>query len=219
MPTAATTPSASLQAGFNNSRVNNPNAPERFWQPLYDRMNYPTAGLQQIQFFSIPLGQATTLIVNGTSTATTPKTFLDTNLQTGNMSPQKAYLIKGLSLGFVHSGTTQLQTNPFDRAKIVNMSWFQFSIGDKSILVLPSMIIPEMTPLVSGSSTVNNTSTFSYAGGGGYAGLVMYKFDDVTLDPGSNFFLTMNIGRGTLETVTTAVDIVVMLQAYMLRAS
>lgn len=72
-------------------------------QPLYDRMLYPTAGLQQIQFFTLPIG-------NGFSSeplaAAGAKTLADTNMtQNGQLPAPQAFWLEDIQV-YVEAGDT-----------------------------------------------------------------------------------------------------------------
>lgn len=70
---------------FNRTRVTNPNQSEVIRQRLYDFMLYPAAGLQEMNFFSLPIGQG---IATAPGAAVgSPKTESDTNLNAANMLP------------------------------------------------------------------------------------------------------------------------------------
>ena len=60
-------------------RTQRAESPEDLWQPLYDRVNYPQAGATQLAFFSVPQGQAATLITGVAAAAAKVKDFRDTN--------------------------------------------------------------------------------------------------------------------------------------------
>lgn len=186
--------------------------PEDLWQPLYDRVNYPTGGTSEIGFFATPRGQSATLITAG-SAASKVKSYRDTNNENSNVVPTKMFKIVGMSIGFVHSTYTAV-TNVDDRAKVRDGSYFQFRIVDKDILFLPTIFIPEVNPIMAASTTVTATTINSAVSGGG--GSSMYKFPiPITINPYENFSLSLKVD-GTV-TVTGAMDVYVVLHAYMRR--
>ncbi len=197
--------------GFRTQRAE---LPEDLWQPLYDRVHYAIAGSNQLSFFSIPQGQAATIIRNGSATAGTVKGYLETNMQNANVVPTKLFKFVGITLAFVH-GTEGLTTNTADRDKARTGGYLQFRIVDKDILFLPIIALPEANPFVAAATTANNATIAGQAGGGGY-GVPMYKLPiPITLNPYENFTVTLN--WPTLTTITTVMDIYVILQGYMRR--
>lgn len=179
---------------------------------MYDRAHYLAAGTSEIGFFSTPRGQSTTLITAGVA-ASKVKSYRDTNNENANVVPTKLFKIVGMSIGFVHLNNAAA-TNADDRAKIRDGSYFQFRIVDKDILFIPTIFVPEVNPLLSVSTTVTATTVNSAVSGGG--GAPMYKFPiPITINPYENFSLSLKID-GTV-TVTNALDVYVVLHAYMRR--
>lgn len=196
--------------GFRTQRAE---LPEDLWQPLYDRANYAAGGATQISFFATPRGQSATLITAG-SAASKTKTYRDTNMDNANVVPTKLYKIVGVSYGIVHNDNTAV-TNAEDRIKVRDGSYFQFRVVDKDILFLPSICIPEVNPIVAVSTTVNARTVATSAPGGGLA-TAMYKFPiPITINPYENFSVSINLD-GTV-TVTTTLDVYMILHAYMRR--
>jgi len=197
--------------GFRTQRAE---LPEDLWQPLYDRVNYPAAGSNQLSFFSVPQGQTATIIRNGAAVAGTVKGYLETNMQNANVVPTKLFKFVGITLAFVHA-TEGLSTNAADRDKVRTSGYLQFRIVDKDLLFLPLISLPEANPFVVAATTANATTIAGQAGGGGY-GVPMYKLPiPITLNPYENFTVTLNFP--TLATVTTTMDIYVILQGFMRR--
>lgn len=197
--------------GFRTQRAE---SPEDLFQPLYDRVHYPIAGINQMSFFSVPQGQTATIIRNAAAVAGTVKGYLETNMQNANVVPTKLFKFVGITLAYVF-GTEGLTTNPVDRDKVRTGGYLQFRIVDKDLLFLPLVAIPEANPIVGVSTTANASTMVAQAGGGGY-GVPMYKLPiPITLNPYENFSLTLNFP--TLSTTTTVMDIYVILQGYMRR--
>lgn len=189
--------------------------PEDLWQPLYDRMHYPATGASQISFFSVPKGQSTTLIRNG-SASTFSKTSRDTNIDTANVIPTKMFKFVGISLGFCHL-TAGAKTNPSDRDEIREGGWFEFKIVDKKILELPLICIPELNPFNVGSlaGSASEATILGQAGGGGL-NAYMYKLAvPITLNPYENFSFIMYFDGP--PAIQNAVDIYVILHGFMRR--
>lgn len=212
MPTAVVRDPLKTQ-GFRTQRAE---SPEDFWQPLYDRVHYPIAGSNQLSFFSVPQGQTATIIRNGSAVAGTVKGYLETNMQNANVVPTKLFKFVGITVAFVH-GTEGLTTNTADRDKVRAGGYLQFRIVDKDILFLPLIALPEANPFVVAATTATASTIAGQAGGGGY-GVPMYKLPiPITLNPYENFTVTFN--WPTLTTITTVMDIYLILQGYMRRPS
>jgi len=76
---------------------------ELIWQPLYDFFVYPTAGIGQLPFFTIPQGQGFSA---QPIAAAAPKTEADTNLtQPGMLPSPQSFWVDGLEIT-VESGST-----------------------------------------------------------------------------------------------------------------
>lgn len=77
--------------------VNRPNAAEVIRQPLYDHILYPTAGILQMSFFQLPIGQG---VATSPGTAVgAVKTFGDTNMTLGGQLPaRQAFLAESIEV-------------------------------------------------------------------------------------------------------------------------
>jgi hypothetical protein len=183
--------------------------PEDLWQPLYDRVQYPLAGINALSFFSVARGQQANLIVGGAIVLKT-KTYRDTNMENSNVVPTKMFKFVGISLGFVHL-TEGAVTNPVDRDRLRSGAFLQFRIVDKDILFLPLVALPEVNPYIIAGAA----ATVGAAGGGGQ-NVPMYRLPiPITLNPYENFNVTISIDG--VVALTGDVDVYVMLQGYMRR--
>lgn len=193
--------------------------PEDLWQPLYDRVNYAAAGSNQLSFFAIPKGQNATLLSTFAAPATwtaasKSKTYRDTNIENANVVPTKLFKTVGISWGLFHS-VLNSALNSTDRSVLRNGGFFQFRIVDKDIVFLPLSLIPEVNPIVSVSTTTNNATINSIAGGGG-SNVPMYKFPiPITLNPYENFTALMVFDNN--PPVNATLDVQCVLHAYMRR--
>jgi hypothetical protein len=185
--------------------------------PLYDRVNYPNAGVTQLAFFSTPRGQAATLITGVAAAAAKIKDLRDTNMDNANVVPTKMFKFVGISMGYI-SQVPGGAADAADRDRIRNNSWLTFTIVDKTILNIPLTCIPEVNPLVVGSTTVNATTILGAAGGGGQ-NVPMYKLPiPITLNPYENFSVTINFSAAVaLATPANSMDIQLILQGFMRR--
>lgn len=188
--------------------------PEDLAQGIWDRVQYPAAGVANLTWFSAPLGQTASLIVNGAVSTTKTKTYRDTNMQNAGVMPSKLYKIGGISIAYIHL-TEGLATNGADRDRLKGGGDLLFKIGDKEILRSPLINLPEINPISAASTTANNTTIMSQASGGGAQGGI-YKFAiPVTIEPYQNFQFTMNFDGS--PTLSFAVDILVTFHALMRR--
>ncbi|MEM0272937.1 MAG: hypothetical protein QW514_10390 [Thermoprotei archaeon] len=193
--------------------------PEDLWQPLYDRVNYPAAGTNQVSFFAVPKGQSATLLSTFTAPATwtaasKSKTYRDTNIENANVVPTKLFKAVGISWGVFHS-VLNSATNAVDREVLRQGGYFQFRIVDKDIIFLPLSLLPEVNPFVASATTATSTTINAYAGGGGQ-NVPMYKFPiPITLNPYENFTALMVFDNS--PAVNATLDIQCTLHAYMRR--
>lgn len=99
-------PDASL---FNSRRVTNPDQSEIIRQSLYDFQLYPTAGAQQMSFFSQQQGTGITTALGGTVGAA--KSINDTNQQLANQLPSgKAFLAESIEVFFLPGSVSTANT-------------------------------------------------------------------------------------------------------------
>lgn len=194
-------------------RTQRPESPEDLWQPLYDRVNIATTPASTVSFFATPKGQSATLIV-GTVTSSKTKTFRDTNIETANVIPSKLYKFVGFSLGFVHA-TRSAATNAADRDLVLDGGYLNIRFVDKDILFMPLLGIPVINPFAAIATTANNTSIMGSNPGGGQ-GIPMYPLKvDLTLEPYTNFNVSLNFD-GTL-TLSGSLDVYFIFHAFQRR--
>lgn len=192
--------------------------PIYFWQPTYDRVNYVATGASSISLFTVPKGQAATLIRNG-SAASITKTARDTNMENAGVIPSKQIQVYGISLGYVHL-TEGAVTNASDRDKLRGSGVFIFkTVGDRIILQIPLIFLPEVNPITAASNPTSGTATIiAQSGGGGY-GVPMYNLTETPaiIEANQNFSVTIEFDGS--PTLTNAVDIYVALQGVEVRPS
>lgn len=191
--------------------------PEDLWQPLYDRVNYPNAGVTLLSFFSTPRGGLATLITGIAAAAAKAKDYRDTNIDNAGVIPTKLFKFIGISIAFIDQipGTV---TAAADHDRVRNNAYFHFRIVDKDILFLPLVCIPEVNPLTVASTTANNTTILGAAGGGGQ-NTAMYKLPvPVTLNPYENFNVEIVLSAAVaLATAANSMDMYVILHGFMRR--
>jgi len=198
--------------------VTNPQRPEDLAQPLYDRVQYPVAGTNQLSFFSTQLGQPANLIQAGV-TLSKVKTLRDTNLNTSGVVPTKLYQFIGLSIVYIPLQTARTSDSTVsigdDIMRLKNGGWMNFTIIDKPILQMPLPLIPEANPMLAISSSRNNSVGIA-TGQTGASPFPMYKFGiPITLNPFESFTIALNWDGAPV--INQEVDILVVLHAFMRR--
>ena len=200
--------------GAQGYRTQRAESPEDLWQPLYDRVGLTNAGATSLSFFSTPKGAQATLITGIAAPAAKTKDFRDTNMENANVVPTKMFKFVGISLGYINQ-IPGSATDAQDRDRTRYNGYFRFRIVDKDLLYLPLIALPEVNPIVVGSTTANATTIIGSAGGGGM-NVPMYKLPiPITLNPYENF--TVEINFPTAAVMTNAMDIYVILQGFMRR--
>lgn len=85
--------------GFERYSVIQRGVAEEYRQRFYDTVIYPQAGINQLQFFTLPQGQGFTSAAG--AVAASPKTLLDTNLDIANTLPSgKQFVVETIELEF-----------------------------------------------------------------------------------------------------------------------
>lgn len=100
--------------------VNIPGTLEMLWQPQYDTITYPAAGLTQAVFFQNPVGQA------GRNKALT-------NVTTAGVFPSmQNFIATGIQYDFQPGVATTLPTYWDDVIAVYNSGWSEFNVGSKT---------------------------------------------------------------------------------------
>lgn len=198
-----------------------PYSPEDLAQPLYDRINYPAAGANQLRCFTQPLGSVVTLNQAGVALATKTKSYRDTNMDNAGVVPTKRYTFTGLSINFIplQQTPTAANTNLIadDIMRLMNGGYIEFRIVDKPLLYVPLNVIPSSNPINSIATTQNN-STMMGTGALAAIPFPMFKFAiPITLNPYENFSFILNFDG--VVTISQSTDIQVILHAFMRRPS
>ncbi len=212
------TPASSDPMNAQTYTVTNPQRPEDLAQPLYDRVQYPVAGTNQLSFFSTQLGQTANLI-QAQVTLSKVKTLRDTNLGTSGVVPTKLFQFIGISVVYIpkQQALTQALTGNIgdDIMRLKNGGWMNFTIIDKPILQMPLVLLPEANPIIAVSQTVNS-SVFLGTGQTGASPFPMYKFGiPITLNPFESFTIQMNWDGS--PAINQEIDILLVLHAFMRR--
>lgn len=106
-------------ADFIGGRVTNPEQSEITRGSLYDYLLYPTAGVQQLAFFSQPINAAGSITTANGAVAGAPKSKWDTNLQVANTLPS-GKMFNIVSIEFVAVAGSVSTANTFTPALIWN---------------------------------------------------------------------------------------------------
>ena len=197
-----------------------PYSPEDLAQPLYDRVNYGTAGASELRFFANPLGSSVTLNQAG-SAAAKSKSYRDTNMDNSGVVPTKRYTFIGVSINYLPLqqayGTANTAAIGDDIMTLMNGGYLEFRIVEKPLLYLPFNLVPSSNPMNS-VSTTQNAATCISAGALAAIPYPMFKFAiPITLNPYENFSFVLK-WDGTV-TINQSTDIQVVLHAFMRRPS
>jgi hypothetical protein len=182
-------------AQFARYRTQMRERPEDIWQSLFDRVNYPAAGVAgDVSFFAVPLGGAATLIQAGAAVSKT-KSFRDTNLPNQGVLPAKAFQIHGFSLHYVPLqqavGAAATPSIFDDIQRLMNGGFFEIRLIDKPYLVLPLWKVPDPGAIRAMAATTATATTIISAAGPGTGSPrdIYWITPPLTIDPYQNFFL------------------------------
>ena len=175
--------------------------PEDFGQPLYDRIGVDTTVPTTANFFSVPIGQASTLIRMATA-ASVIKTRRDTNLEQAGFIATRAHEVRGLAFAIIHADR-DAATNAQDRAFVVDGGWLKFTVaGSKTILEIPMIAIPIVNDFVSVATTATATNVNALTG----PKAPMFKLNPhIALEATTNFSVELS-WDGTI-TLSNALDV------------
>lgn len=181
------------------------------YQPMWDRVNYPSAGTSQLTFFNVPVGQSATLIVAGVA-GSNVKTFRDTSFESANILPTKALSCRGIGIKLIPLqqavATTNTGTIMDDKMRIYSGAYLQWIIVDQVRLRLPLMEFRQLDPDF--ASTTLNASTMWGASGVGMGD--KYWLDPIDIPANTNINFTM-VFPGSV-TLTQTFDILVTLACF-----
>lgn len=177
-----------LTAAQLQAHVNNMATRDVIWNPLYDFLDYGTAGATSYSFFTTPIGQGTTTAPGATGS----KTLADTNIQSASqLGKGNAEFITGVELLFFPGGAstfgpgegakTEAKTGQFtnDIYAVGKSGYATLSVGSDRIYVQDGPVnqFPPVTRLALAAaiattfaSTTTSTATIDqieYAAWGG----------------------------------------------------
>ncbi len=175
---------------FARQAVVSPKQNVRLNQALYDRVNIAsTIPTTAVQFFATPKGQNAT-IIRGSTATTYGKTIRDTNIETAGQTPQKAFLIVGISLDYIPispaNGTATSSYVTQDIMTLKNGASLEVRLVDSLIWQGPCKHIPAADPFTATSLNASLASGASSQGG-----IPMLKFPESVLFPPNTNFTTI----------------------------
>lgn len=135
---------------------------ERFRQPVYDRVNYPAAGIAQLTFFSVPIGGTATLIRAGTASSVA-KTLRDTYLRSQGVLPNIAWWVYGVHFCLIPA-TVAPQNASVDEVLqdaqiLIDHGYVEFRTVDKVLYQFALASLSSWHGVLTGASTVRTDST------------------------------------------------------------
>jgi hypothetical protein len=199
------------QADFAAGAVVNRGSSEVIRQRLYDWQLYPTAGVGQLSFFSLPQGQGVSTALG--AVVGSAKTKWDTNMVAANTLPSGlAFVVETIEVVFFpgrsNAANTYLpaQMSQFaavaaaalllqldDVTTFYNSGLLEFNILAKNYLTETVQAFPPKTHLVNRTGVATNSATTAEAAGVvGYLEGRPYIMDPiVTLQPAVNFSVNL----------------------------
>ena len=195
--------------------------PEDLWQPIWDTVNYPAGGAASLSFFTVPVGQAATLLRFGATaglaaSASRSKTRLDTNLENAGVLPTKAFKLYGVSVNYVPLRVDG--TNPtfaaIDKMTLALAGYLELRILDKPYLQIPTRAVPEASGLSYGPSA---TSIGAGVIGSGNPRDIFWLAVPLVFEPYQTF--TMSITYDGSPAVNQGTDVCVILWGLQRRPS
>jgi hypothetical protein len=195
--------------------VVNVNRPVDLFQPQYDRANFAVTTTGDTSFFSVPKGQAATL-VRAAVTGSYVKTDRDTSMQTAGVAPAKAFMAMGISIAYMPASlATNVFTAQVDRRLMSANLYMKINVVDASVFVLPLIAIPLLNPVIALAGGETTGSVYAEAPGGGPIASLYRLPTPITIGANRNFSCTVTTD-GTL-TITTSHDMYVFLHTFMRR--
>lgn len=199
-------------------------------QKLYDTAIYPAAGITQLRFFQLPIGQ-------GTSPFTGAKTFSDTNMElAGQLPANLEYLVESIEVDFFPATPTvaagmpavfgaQLAATSVNDAYIFYRSGnLQLFVGQKPYLNGAPMsnfppkahfdVSAALADATTAAATSQSRIAFPFVAGRPF----MLKPASLLLGSNSNFNITLNWPEG-LQAVTNPAAVRVQMDGFLFRRS
>lgn len=225
---------------FSSSRVTNASQSEIIRQRFYDYLLYATAGVAQMTFFALPIGQGVTTAAG--AVVGTAKTKWDTNLVIANSLPSGAsYLIESIEVLFLPGNSAAANTYtpailssfaavaaatvdhaPNDVNSFYQSGLLELNILSKNYLTeTPLMAFPPKAMLgLSGYAASNSATTATAFGSLAQAsGRPYYVDPTISLQPAVNFDVTLKWPAAIATPSGFNGRLGVILDGYTMRAS
>jgi hypothetical protein len=204
-------------------RVTVPGTQDEIYAPLYDSILYPTAGLTQINFFSLPIGQG----VTSAAGATGVKTEADTNMTNSGLLPKgNSFYCTGLEFnlipGALPGNTGALATtgqNLNDVYAVARNGWFRFRIQNRDyVLDAPLGVAPPLNRLAVSSTpaSVVTATTIVQADYAAFAG-APYNIVPVWIEANQAFAVQVNFPVAVAITANTTSRLTCRLRGRLIR--
>lgn len=224
---------------FNRRRATDPNQSEIIRQRFYDSQLYPAAGVAQLSFFSLPIGQGITSAPG--AVVGSAKTIQDTNLEMGNTLPSgKSFMIE--SIEFLFLPGTSAVANTFTMAlpsnwnavaaatlsNAMNDTYSFYNSGLVSLNILSKPYLTEMTQAfppkvafsISGAIATNSATTAEAAAlYGKQSGRAYYLQPEISLQSAVNFSVAINYPAAVATPSTNNGRVICFLDGYFARAA
>jgi hypothetical protein len=211
------------RADIASHRVTVAGTQDAIYAPLYDSILYPTAGLTQINFFSLPIGQGVTSAAGATGT----KTEADTNLTNSGLLPKgNSFYCTGIEFnlipGALPGNTGALATtgqNLNDVYSVARNGWFRFRIQNRDyVLDAPLGIAPPLNRLAVASTpaSVVTATTIVQADYAAFAG-APYNIVPVWIESNQAFSVQVNFPVAVAITSNTTSRLTVRLRGRLIR--
>lgn len=168
---------------FKNARVNNPDAVEVIWQPLYDSIVVPAAGSNALRLFQNPIGQA-------------GKTIADTNMELGGQIPKgQSFKCTGVEVLLLPAGAVYGAAVPSvsnDVQEFYSGGALRVQIGSKDFVTQAPLLRFPPSVRQGGYAAINDTNasaiqTIDYSSACGRE----FSIVDLLLESSQNFNVTL----------------------------
>lgn len=227
-------------ADFNARRVTNPGQSEVYRQRLYDYNLYPAAGISQLGFFTLPIGQGVTSALGGTVGST--KTRSDTNMELAGQLPSgKSFLAESIEVLFTPGSVATANTytpaamsafsaviaaatfkSVDDVNQIYQSGLLEFTVLSKVYLSeTPLLAFPPKAHFEIDAAVATNSATTASAGVtlAKATGRPYYLRPEISIQPAVNFDVTIKWPAAVATPTGFNGRLGVILDGYFMRAS
>jgi len=168
---------------FKNARVNNPDALEVIWQPLYDSIVVPSDGSNALRLFQNPIGQNN-------------KTIADTNMELGGQIPKgQSFKCTGIEVLLLPAGAVydaEVPTVSNDMQAFYGGGALRLQIGSKDFTTQAPLLRFPPSVRQGGYAAISTTATtitqsIDYSSACGRE----FSIVDLLLESSQNFNVTL----------------------------